>query len=272
MKDYYGFDREQLLKAPNIPLRIFENSQAVFREMAREMATEIRKNNEKDRRTVMICPVGPVRQYPYFTELVNRERLKLDQVWILNMDEYLTGEGDWIPKEDSLSFRGFMEREVYGRIDPKLLMPKEQRVFPDPRELSRIPELIRQLGGVDICFGGIGINGHVAFNEADPSMSSEIFLEQSVRILKIREETRAVNAVGSLGGALEDMPHLCVTIGMKEIFGAKKIRLGCFRDWHRGVVRRAAYGERTPEFPVTLLAVHRDIAIWMPESVAEPFR
>ena len=57
-------------------------------------------------------------------------------------------------------------------------MPKEQRIFPDPEDVGQVPKLIEELGGVDIAFGGIGINGHVAFNEADASMSAEEFLAQ----------------------------------------------------------------------------------------------
>ena len=69
--------------------------------------------------------------------------------------------------------------------------------------------------------------------------------------------------MGDLGGALEDMPHRCVTIGMREILGARKVRLGVFRDWHRGVVRRAAYGEPTAAFPATLLQNHPDAKIYV---------
>ena len=77
-------------------------------------------------------------------------------------------------------------------------------------------------------------------------------------MLDIAPETRATNCVGDLGGALEDMPKRCVTIGMKQILGAKKLRLAVFRDWHRAVCRRAAYGEITSRFPVTLAQNHPD--------------
>lgn len=147
-------------------------------------------------------------------------------------------------------------------------MPPEQRVFPDPNNISYIPELIERLGGVDIAFGGIGINGHVAFNEADPSLTGEEFLAQKTRVLEISPETRAANAIGDFNGALEDMPHYCVTIGIYEIAHARKIRLGCFRNWHRAVVRRAAYGEPTAEFPVTLLQNHPDITLTFTDFVA----
>ncbi len=122
-------------------------------------------------------------------------------------------------------------------------------------------------------------------------------------MLPISKETRAVNSIGDLNGALDDMPQYCITIGIYEIsharkirlgcfrdwhrsvvrhaaYGycitigiyeishARKIRLGCFRDWHRSVVRHAAYGERSAHFPVSLLQGHPDITIRLTEFVA----
>ena len=161
-----------------------------------------------------------------------------------------------------------MERTVYTKIRPELIMPEEQRVFPDPDNVSYIPELIEKLGGVDIAFGGIGINGHVAFNEADPSLTPVEFLAQKTRVLAITPETRTANAIGDFGGALEDMPHYCVTIGIYEIAHARKIRLGVFRNWHRAVVRRTAYGEPSTDFPVSLLQNHPDITLTLTDYVA----
>ena len=266
---YYSYRKEELVSNnPKLPVIVMEDNAAVFRSMAEEMTEEIKLHNEKGEKTVFICPVGPLGQYPFFVEMVNKERISLKNVWFINMDEYLDDEKKWIEETHPLSFRGFMNREVYGKIDEELLMPEDQRVFPDPETLDYIPNLIEKLGGVDICFGGIGINGHVAFNEADPSMSPEEFLAQKTRVLEITKETRTANAIGDFGGALEDMPHYCVTIGIYEIAHARKIRLGCFRNWHRAVVRRAAYGEATADFPVSLLTGHSDINLKITEFVA----
>ena len=266
--EYYGYDREQLLAAPKIKLICRKDNAEVFLEMAEQMAEEIEAHNARGERTVFICPVGPVGQYPYFVDMVNERNISLKQVWFINMDEYLDDELKWVPMDHPLSFRGFMERAVYGRIKPELVMPKEQRIFPDPADPEYIPKLIESLGGVDTAFGGIGINGHVAFNEADPSMSNEEFLAQKTRVLAISPETRAANAIGDFNGALEDMPKYCVTIGIHEIAHARKIRLGCFRNWHRAVVRRAGYGEASADFPVTLLQDHPDITLTFTEYVA----
>ncbi len=266
--EYYSYTKEELLKFPKIPLICMADNASVFKKMAEQMVEEIVKHNEAGEKTVFICPVGPVGQYPYFVDMVNEQNINLKNVWFINMDEYLDDNKKWVSKEHPLSFRGFMDRTVYTKIKQELVMPENQRVFPDPENLTYIPELIEKLGGVDICFGGIGINGHVAFNEADPSLTGEEFLAQKTRILPISPETRAANAIGDFNGALEDMPHYCVTIGIYEISHARKIRLGCFRNWHRAVVRRAAYGEPTAEFPVSLLQSHPDITLTFTDFVA----
>ena len=267
--DYYYFKKEEFLKHPKIPIAVLADNEAVFREIAREMAQEIKRKNALKENTVFICPVGPVGQYPYFVDIVNSENISLKDVWFLNMDEYLTDGKEWISVDDPLSFRGFMERNVYTKIKPELVMPREQRIFPDPHDPGHMAEVIERLGGVDICFGGIGINGHLAFNEADDRLSAEEFKNLHTRVLEISRETRTTNAIGDLSGALDDMPRFCVTIGMSEIYHARKVRLGCFRDWHRSVVRHAAYGDVSAHFPVTLMQEHPDALVRVTEFVAK---
>ena len=140
--DYYSYTKEQLLADPKIKLFCLKDNASVFKQMAEEMAEEIRTHNAEGKKTVFICPVGPVGQYPYFVDMVNEQNISLKNVWFINMDEYLDDEKHWIPAEHPLSFRGFMNRTVYDRIRPELLMPPEQRVFPDPLDTGRIPELI----------------------------------------------------------------------------------------------------------------------------------
>ncbi len=267
-KAYYQYTLEQLMEHSRIPLVCQEDNGAVFAAMAKEMAQTIQENNARGRRSVFIVPVGPVGQYGYFVDLVNSQGIDLRNVWFFNMDEYLGEDGLWIDSSHALSFRGFMDRQVYGRIRPELVMPPEQRVFPHPRDLEAVGALLAELGGADIAFGGIGINGHVAFNEPEAQVSAEVYLTRPARVLPISPETRTANAIGDLQGALEDMPSHCVTLGMAEIYSAAKIRLGCFRNWHRAVVRRAACGEPTAEFPITLFQGHRDIQIRFTRLVA----
>ncbi len=269
---FFQISEEALGQGAKIPLLKLGDSGEVFYEIAKEMTDIIKENNAQGKHTVFICPVGPVGQYPIFVRLVNEERISLKNVWFINMDEYLNDDETYIDENSKLSFHGFMNRTVYTKVDPELVMPKEQRVFPDPKDPGAIWRLIERLGGVDACFGGIGINGHVAFNEASDEMSTEEFALLPTRVLPISRETRTANAIGELNGAIDAMPKKCVTIGMKEILSAKKIRLGVFRDWHRAVVRQAAYGEVTAHFPVSLVQNHPDARIYVNANAAkQPF-
>lgn len=255
----YTYSAEELQKG-RIPVKCLGDSGEVFYELAMEMVRCIEENNLKGRRTVFICPVGPVGQYPIFVRLVNERQLSLKNCCFINMDEYLDDDRHYIPADSPLSFRGFMEREVYSRIPAERNVPKDMRVFPDPDDPGNIQRVIDSLGGVDIAFGGIGINGHLAFNEAE-EVSADEFASRETRVLAISRETRCANAIGDLGGAIDAMPHYAVTIGMKQILSARKVRLGVFRPWHRAVLRQALFDEPSGHFPVTLLQRHPDALI-----------
>lgn len=266
--DCYRITRERLGEGARIPLVKLGQAGEVFHEAALDMVETIKSRNASGKPVALILPVGPVGQYPIFVRLVNEGRVDLRNAWFINMDEYLGEDGEALPPGHRLSFRGFMEREVYARLDPSLAPPPAQRVFPDPRRPGLIAELVDRLGGVDACYGGIGINGHLAFNEPEEAGVDE-YRSRGTRVLEISPETRTTNAIGECGGALEAMPRRCVTVGMREILGARKVRLYCFRDWHRAVVRRAAYGEISAAFPASLLQAHPDARITMSDNVAE---
>ncbi|MFH5834750.1 glucosamine-6-phosphate isomerase [Proteiniclasticum sp. C24MP] len=265
---YINYGKEKLLAAPKIPLIVMETDKDIFKAMADEMVEIINRNNDSGTPSVFIVPVGPTGQYPYFVERINREQISLKDTWFINMDEYLTEDDEWISEDHFMSFRGFMNREVYGKISKELLMDEKQRVFPDPRDLGNVERVIDQLGKIDAVFGGIGINGHVAFNEADPLMTEEEFMNLPTRVTDISLETRVVNSLDTMHGAFYAMPKRCVTVGFKDMLRADAIRLGVFRPWHKSVIRTAAYGEKGSWFPVSILRSHKDISIRLPESVA----
>lgn len=257
--------REQLMSG-RIPVRVLADCDAVFAYLAQEMAATIRQNNAEGRRTAMIVPVGPVGQYPYLAEIINRENISLANVTFINMDEYMADRETILAAEHPLSFRGAMERQFYSQVKPELRMSPEQRIFPTPDNAGEIAALIQAHGGVDLCVGGIGINGHVAFNEPAPAMSAELFLAQTTRVVPIAPETIVINGMNTFDGAYEFMPRWAVTLGFAELCTAKRILLGCFRPWHRMVVRKATQYPPSAAFPVTLLA-GRDVTLCIPEEL-----
>ncbi len=261
--NYLKYNGEKLFEG-KIPLLVFDNPEAAFKDMADKMVEEIIENNLAGKKTLFIVPLGPVGQYKYFVERVNSERISLKDTTFINMDEYLEDDKNLISEDDPLSFRRLMKEQCYNQISEDLIMPERQRLFPTLDNFDYLEEVIKKHGGVDSCFGGIGINGHLAFNEPpepEERIGAEEFTKLSFRIQKISRETKLVNALNEFDGAYYLMPDYCITIGMKQILESRKIHLYCFRPWHRSVVRRALFGEVTSAFPVTFLQKHQDAKI-----------
>ena len=209
-----------------VSCRVVEKEWDVYFDMALTMFEEIVKNNQAGKPSVFIVPVGPTDQYPILAKLINSQRVSLKNVHFFNMDEYLVSPTQWISEDDPMSFHGRMKREFYDRVDESLVMPESQRHFPEPGHEKEYDELIAGLGGVDMCFGGLGINGHVAFNEAaeaDDPITADAYADLETRVLPISRETRAVNAFGYQRGDLAGMPEWCITVGMKQILSSEKV-------------------------------------------------
>ncbi len=251
-----------------VPIDIYKDKETTFLEMAKLMTSTIKENNKQGKRTLFIVPLGPVGQYKYFAEIVNEERISLKDVTFINMDEYMIDRNTLISPKHKLSFRKTMYELCYNKIDPELIMKEEQRIFPSFETIDLIDKVIEDHGGVDICFGGIGITGHIAFNEPPMLMSEEEFKNTRTRVVKITEATRVVNSMDDYQGAYYFMPEYAITIGMKEILNSKKIRLYCFRDWHKSVIKRASFGDKDISFPASLLQEHPDARIGISEEVA----
>jgi glucosamine-6-phosphate deaminase len=265
LPDYLGIPPESLGAGQPVKVHVLGDMDAVARAMAAEMLSCLRQPT-----ATLITPVGPVDQFPLLAHLVNEERLSLRNAVLINMDEYLTDDDQWLPEDHALSFRGFMRRRFYDLLDPALAPPASQRVFPDPRDPDTVGRLIAERGGVDACFGGIGINGHIAFNEPpEPGepCNLETFAALPTRVLSLARETRTINAV-TVGGDLAVIPRRCVTVGMREILAARKLRFYANRPWQAGVVRRALHGPITPACPASLLRLHPDVTLGVADYVA----
>lgn len=272
MPDYLSVPASDLGKGTPVQVRVLGDMAALGRDAAEAMRQEIVDAHAAGHGATLIVPVGPVDQFPILAARINEERIDCRDVVLINMDEYLTDDDRYVPHDHPLSFRGFMDRLFYGRLDPALAPPPEHRVFPDPQDPEAVSRLIESRGGVDACFGGIGINGHFAFNEPPPpgtSMSVEEFAALPTRVVSLACETRTINSV-TVGGELAVIPRRAVTVGAKECLGARRLRLYANRPWQSAVVRRALHGPIAAACPASLMRLHPDAVLTVADYVAQP--
>ncbi len=256
-QEIYYCSKEDFIKNAKLPVRVMDTGDDMYREIARIMADTIKNNG--DNQTVIICPVGPIAQYPYFVEIVNTENISLKNCIFINMDEYLVEGDKLIPYENMLSFKQTMDNMLYSHIKPELLMPEENRIFPEPGKEKELDAFIDGLEKIDLCLTGVGINGHIAFNEpAEPTdnITDEEFENIGTRCLDISRETITRNGSGKTYGALDIFPRRCITLGMKQLLKAKVFKVYLYLDWQWGIMRKGALHDVTRFAPVTYLQKH----------------
>jgi glucosamine-6-phosphate deaminase len=254
-----------------IRLRVVRDMAALTRDFADVLLTEYRACLAAGRsRAVFIVPVGPIGQFDLLAARCNAERQSLARLVLINMDEYLDGFGQWVDPRNPLSFRGHMRRHFFDLLDPQLAPPDDQNIFPDPAAPQQLGEAIAFLGGVDVCFGGVGITGHLAFN--DPPEPGEpddpdAFARLTTRVVKLSRETLTINAVTAARGNIARIPPLAVTIGMAEILAARRVQLYMNRPWQSAMIRRLLHGPVSATVPASLLQNHPDACVTATEEV-----
>ena len=255
-----------------ISLKLVPSEFDVYLDMALTMLETIIRCRKENRPCVMIVPVGPTNQYPILAEMVNRLNIPLDHVHFFNMDEYLITPDTAIAEDHYMSFHARMNSEFYSRVHDELNIPVSQRHFPEPGKEAEYDALIEELGGVELCLGGLGINGHIAFNEppeADDPITAEAFGALGTRVLPISRETRTINAYGYQRGDIRGMPEYCITIGMKQILASRAVYIALNRDWQHGIARHVFGDPVQPQIPASLLQNHPNVRFCTSESIGK---
>ena len=253
----------------NVKQKIVKTEWDVYFDMALTMLDTIIDNNSKNKKTVMIVPVGPTDQYPILAKLINTLKVSLKNVWFFNMDAYMSDKSKTIDESDPLSFKARMDKEFYSQVDKDLVMPESQRLFPCPQKEAQYDALLESLGGADLCLGGLGINGHIAFNEPQPELSAEDFARLPTRVLEISRETRTINANGYARGDISALPEYCITIGMKQILSSKKIYIALNRPWQHGIVKHVLFDEIQAAIPASFLRRANSVEFCTYKEVAD---
>jgi len=164
---------------------------------------------------VLGLPTGdsPRLIYRELARLAGEKRLSFACVRTFNMDEYVGISG-----EHPQSYRRFMQENLFGLVD---IDPANARV-PNgmaedlEKECRDYEDEIARAGGIELFLGGMGSDGHIAFNEPGSSLSSR------TRVKTLAEETRLDNA-RFFGGDPAKVPAAALTVGIGTVMDAREV-------------------------------------------------
>jgi glucosamine-6-phosphate deaminase len=183
---------------------------------ANYVAAKIRKAApDREKPFILGLPTGssPLGMYRHLTELYKRGTVSFRHVITFNMDEYVG-----LPKEHPQSYHSFMWDNFFHHID---ILPENVHILNgnagDPEaECRAYEDRMKALGGVDLFLGGIGPDGHVAFNEPGSSLTSR------TRVKTLTSDTIIANS-RFFDNDIHKVPKTAVTVGVGTVMDAREV-------------------------------------------------
>lgn len=209
---------------------------------------------------VLGLPTGstPEPIYERLVDAYQKNKLSFKHVTSFNMDEYRG-----LPPEHPQSYHFFMNKHLFNHID----MPAEQIHILDGMSLDPVAtctayeKKIHSLGGIDLQLGGIGENGHLAFNEPGTAFDSLTHLQQ------LTQNTIEVNARFFKNQA--DVPTQALTVGLGTIFAAQKVIIVATGSKKSEAVFKTVYGPVTEACPASMLQNHPNAFLICDKAAAD---
>ncbi len=231
-------------------LLIHHNSGCGSRWTARYIADAInRKAASTSAPFVLGLPTGstPVETYKELIRLNREGYVSFANVVTFNMDEYVG-----LPEEHPQSYHTFMWENLFSHIDIK---PENVNILNGnaddlEKECENYEKRIESAGGIDLFLGGVGEDGHIAFNEPFSSMSSR------TRVKTLTEDTVLVNS-RFFDGDINLVPRLALTVGVATILSAKEVVILAFGPKKARAVQQGVEGPYSHSWTITGLQTHR---------------
>lgn len=192
----------------------------------------------------------PIGTYKQLIEWYNKGDIDFSKVNTVNLDEYCG-----LSTSNDQSYRYFMNHNLFNHIN----INTENTHVPNglasdmEAECKRYDKLITDLGGIDIQLLGIGLNGHIGFNEPD------ISFEKTTHIVDLDDST--IQANSRFFDSIDDVPKKAITMGIKSIMQSKKVILIANGPEKKDIVEKALYGPVNPDVPASILQFHPDLTV-----------
>ncbi len=223
-----------------------------YSDLSREAARLVEEAIRANPRLVLCIPAGrtPRGMYRELIRTHRENRLDFSRVSLFQLDEY-AGLRAGHPE----TFRVYLWREFLNYINVR----RANVYVPD----ENYEETIRRAGGLDLLISGIGVNGHVAFNEPGSPFDSR------TRIVDLAEST--VDLIKDKFSP-EELPRRAVTMGLATILDARRIVLLASGTSKAHILSRALTQAITPEVPASALRMHPDVTVIADEEAAAVHR
>lgn len=193
---------------------------------------------------------SPEGMYRELVKMHESGSLDFSDITSVNLDEYYG-----LAPENDQSYRYFMNKHLFDYVN----ICKERTFVPDgltkdpDKECAAYDQRIEALGGIDLQVLGMGLNGHIGFNE--PAESFPV----GTHLVTLEEST--IEANSRFFASKEEVPTQALSMGLKSIMSAKKILLIVHGRAKQETLMKALNGPVTPWLPASVLQLHPDVTV-----------
>lgn len=214
---------------------------------------------------VLALPTGssPIPMYAELVRIYRERGTDWGRVTTFNLDEYVG-----VAPDQPESYSRFMTEHLFGAVPA----PVEQRHLPDGLapdtavECERYEREIERAGGLDLAILGVGLNGHLGFNEPGTALTAQ------THVAELAPDTWRRNfpelAQRHSGTSAERPFGRAFTMGIATILRARRILVIAAGEAKREAVRSALTGPVTTLNPASFLQLHRDVTVLLDRAAA----
>lgn len=199
----------------------------------------------------------PEGMYQRLVDMYQQGKVDFSEVTTFALDEYLG-----LSPDHPQSYQYYLYNNFFNHIN----LPPENINLPpgdttDPEmACQNYEQAIASAGGIDLQVVGIGVNGHIGFNEPASSLNTD------THIVDLAEET--IQANSRFFDNIDEVPRQAITMGMGSIMGAKRIVMLANGKNKAAAVRDSFSGKVTTEVPASFLQLHREFILLLDKEAA----
>lgn len=229
---------------------IKQDYDTVSKWVANYVAYRIKKfKPTKDKPFVLGLPTGstPLGMYKELIKMYNERKISFENVVTFNMDEYIGLE----PTHPQ-SYRYFMEETFFKHINikPQNIYMLNGMTKDYAKECENYEKAIKNVGGIHLFIGGIGNDGHIAFNEPFSSLSSR------TRVKTLTESTIRANS-RFFNNNVSKVPATALTVGVATIMDADEVLIMATGENKAVALKHGIEGSVNHMWTISALQMHQ---------------
>ena len=249
---------QQKLTIDSLQTYIYENEEKLGTEAARIGQEYLEMLLKKQEEVTILLATGNS-QLKFLDSLITSQKIDWSKINLFHLDEYLGIEG-----KNPASFRFYLHERVEKRIAPKSFHYLIGDALEPIAECDRYTKLLKQQS-IDLCCLGVGINGHLAFNEPQVANFDD---PRWVKVVKLDQQTRWVQVHQGHFSTLEQVPQYALTVTIPTILSAKKLLCLATGQSKAEIVKQMLSGHISPHCPASILRQHPDASLLLDQHSA----